>query len=394
MVKKLAPLELIKDVFSPSNKDLKEWEMELSDDSFYQLMEQEGLVGLVYHRFQEGMGEKILSRWRRAYLSTASYNTLLLHELVELYKVFQRHQIEPILLKGTALFFGIYRENLGVRPLCDVDMSIQSGHLEQLKLCLKDFQFVQSPYYLTTFTKKLPYGNMVLDIHTDLISIDRVPSRSHLPIQISNFAKCQIVFEEAAIWIPKDEDHFIYLCVHLTLHHGMEHALWLWDLAQISGSKDFNWDKVLERTREWHVEKIMYFTLLKLQQVRAENIPEHILKQLQPQRYSWIEKKCWDMGVSHMCIPNLRYALTFFLFENAKDKLVYLKDLLFPESSALKTFFHSNQNTHRAGIVILYLRMWVKIMIWSCRWILAILRNSRARQPLNKSLPQRHKDTK
>src|SRR3990172_32475 len=188
-MKKTASLELIKNVFSPSNTELKEWEMYLADDSFYQLMEQEGLVGLVYHKFQQGMDEKILSRWRQAYLSTASYNILLLHELVELYKVFQRYQIEPILLKGAALFFGIYRDNLGVRPLCDVDMFIQSGHLEQLKSCLKDFQFVQSPYYPTTFTKNLSSGNMVVDIHTELISIDRVPSRRRLPIQISNLSK-------------------------------------------------------------------------------------------------------------------------------------------------------------------------------------------------------------
>ena len=375
-MKKTASLELIKNVFSPSNTELKEWEMYLADDSFYQLMEQEGLVGLVYHKFQQGMDEKILSRWRQAYLSTASYNILLIHHLVELYKVFQRYQIEPILLKGAALFFGIYRDNLGVRPLCDVDMFIQSGHLEQLKSCLKDFQFVQSPHYTATFTKKLSYGNMVVDIHTELISIDRVPSRRYLPIQISNLSKCKVIFDDAVLWIPQDEDHFTYLSVHLVLHHGMERALWLWDLAQISSSKHFNWDKVLERTKEWHAEKIMYFTLVKLQQMAHANIPHNILKQLQPQKITWLEQKCWGMGVSHLCIPNLRYALTFFLFDNLKDKLVYLKELLFPASDVLKAFFRSDQNTRRTGIVILYLQMWVKIMAWSSRWIWAFLKIS------------------
>ena len=376
MVKKLAPLELIKNVISPSNTELKEWELYLSDNSFYQFMGEEGLAGLVYHRFHQKMDEKILSRWRQAYLSTASYNILLLHELVELYKVFQRYQIEPILLKGAALFFGIYRDNLGVRPLCDVDMFIQSGHLEQLKSCLKDFQFVQSPHYTTTFTKKLSYGNMVVDIHTELISIDRVPSRRRLPIQISNLSKCKVNFDDAVLWIPQDEDHFTYLSVHLVLHHGMERALWLWDLAQISSSKHFNWDKVLERTKEWHAEKIMYFTLVKLQQMAHANIPHNILKQLQPQKITWLEQKCWGMGVSHLCIPNLRYALTFFLFDNLKDKLVYLKELLFPASDVLKAFFRSDQNTRRTGIVILYLQMWVKIMAWSSRWIWAFLKIS------------------
>src|SRR3989338_3131706 len=189
-MKKTASLELIKNVLSSSNTDLKEWELYLSDNSFYQLMEQEGLVGLVYHKFQQGMDEKILSRWRQAYLSTTSYNILLIHNLVELYKVFQRYQIEPILLKGAALFFGIYRENLGVRPVCDVDIYIQSGHLEQLKLCLKHFQFVQSLYYSTSFTKNLLYGNLIVDIHTELISIDRVPSRRYLPVKISNLSIC------------------------------------------------------------------------------------------------------------------------------------------------------------------------------------------------------------
>ena len=132
VVKKLAPLELIRNVLSPSTTDLNEWKLYLSDDSFYQLMGREGLVGLVYHRFHQGMDEKILSRWRQGYLSTASYNILLLHELIELYKVFQKEQIEPILLKGTALFFSIYRESLGIRPVCDVDMYVQSEHLEQL----------------------------------------------------------------------------------------------------------------------------------------------------------------------------------------------------------------------------------------------------------------------
>ena len=216
--------------------------MYLADDSFYQLMEQEGLVGLVYHKFQQGMDEKILSRWRQAYLSTASYNILLLHELVELYKVFQRYQIEPILLKGAALFFGIYRDNLGVRPLCDVDMFIQSGHLEQLKSCLKDFQFVQSPHYTATFTKKLSYGNMVVDIHTELISIDRVPSRRYLPIQISNLSKCKVIFDDAVLWIPQDEDHFTYLSVHLVLYHGMEGGPWGLGFGEHFNPKTFHFD--------------------------------------------------------------------------------------------------------------------------------------------------------
>jgi len=367
------PLELIKKVLSPSSTDLKEWEMYLTDDSFYQFMEKEGLVGLAYHHFHQRMDEKILSRWRQTYLSTASYNILLIHELVELYKVFQRYQIEPLLLKGTALFFSIYRENLGVRPVCDVDIYIQSGHLEQLKLCLKHFQFVQSLYYSTSFTKNLLYGNLIVDIHTELISIDRVPSRRYLPVKISNLSICNVVFEGVNIWVPQDEDHFIYLSAHFVLHHGMEHAMWLWDLAQISSSKHFNWDKVLERAKEWRAEKIIYFTLLKLQQVTSINVPHHILNQLKPRRYAWIEKKCWDMAVSHLCIPNLRYALTFFIFENLSDKLFYLKELLFPASGALRAFFHSYHNTHRTGIV-LYLQMWVKIMAWSSRWVWTILR--------------------
>src|SRR3990172_13140038 len=179
-MKKTASLELIKNVFSPSNTELKEWEMYLADDSFYQLMEQEGLVGLVYHKFQQGMDEKILSRWRQAYLSTASYNILLLHELVELYKVFQKEQIEPVLLKGTALFFSIYRESLGIRPVCDVDMYVQSEHLDQLKLCLKDFQFVKSINYPTTFTKNLPSGNLIVDIYQFSMNIHNQISRGQI----------------------------------------------------------------------------------------------------------------------------------------------------------------------------------------------------------------------
>lgn len=367
-----SPLELIKGVLYPSNTDIKDWDFYLADDSFYQLMVKEGLVGLVYHRFHHGIDEKILSKWRQPYLSTASYNILLLHELIGLYKVFQKEQIEPVLLKGTALFFSIYRENLGVRPLCDVDMYIQSGHLEKLKLCLKHFQFVQSPNYSTTFTKNLPNGNLIVDIHTELINIDRVSSRKYLPIQISNISRRRIIFEDAVIWVPEDEDHFIYLSAHLVLHHGMERALWLWDLAQISSSKDFNWDKVLKRTMEWHAEKIMYFTLLKLQQVAPENVPHNILKQLQPQKYAWMEKRCWDMAVFHSYIPNIRYALTFFLFDNLKYKLFYLKELLFPASDGLMAFLNSRQNTSRMGIVISYLQLWVKIIGWSLRWIWAI----------------------
>ena len=373
VVKKLAPLELIRNVLSPSTTDLNEWKLYLSDDSFYQFMGREGLVGLVYHRFHQGMNEKILSRWRQGYLSTASYNILLLNELIELYKVFQKEQIEPILLKGTALFFSIYRESLGIRPVCDVDMHVQSGHLEQLKLCLNHFQFVQSINYPTTFTKNLLSENLIVDIHTELINIDRVSSRKYLPIQISDISKQKIIFENAVFWVPQDEDHFVYLSAHLVLHHGMERALWLWDLIQISNSKHFNWDKALERTMEWHVEKIMYFTLLKLQLVAPENVPEHILKQLQPQKYAWMEKKCWDMAVSHSYIPNIRYALTFFLFDHLKYKLVYLRELLLPASDGLKAFLNSRQNTSLIGIIISYLQLWVKIMGWSLRWIRAVL---------------------
>jgi len=108
VVKKLAPLELIRNVLSPSTTDLNEWKLYLSDDSFYQFMGREGLVGLVYHRFHQRMDEKILSRRKKGFSNPymeyliESKKINLIKEVNEQTGIFKREILEQHIQKASS----------------------------------------------------------------------------------------------------------------------------------------------------------------------------------------------------------------------------------------------------------------------------------------------------
>jgi hypothetical protein len=140
----------------------------------------EGVAGLLYRNLLKAgaldrIGHQEGQRLQSIYYQTVRLNLKLIHDLKAVLQALDREHIRVVLLQGIALLLPVY-EDIGLRPMKDLDLWVLPGNYQRLADSLFRQGFQPEPVYPQTYQK----GQTVIDIHTDILWAERIKSRSSL----------------------------------------------------------------------------------------------------------------------------------------------------------------------------------------------------------------------
>jgi predicted house-cleaning noncanonical NTP pyrophosphatase (MazG superfamily) len=325
---------------------------------FFEQANNQGVAALVYKSLsgidyaRALVPETILARLASCYYSVACRNTLLTEKLSAILDYFQKARIEIILLKGMALIQTIY-PNIALRPIYDIDILIHPQDFAFAKAGLEALGYLNSAFYREDFYQ----DNIMVDVHEELINITRIKSRRKAHrIDMDEFWKNSLAIEingqGARILSP--EHTLMELCLHLTLHHGLQGLVWFVDIARLVEyyKNEIDWNKFIKETSDYRINRPVYYALFYVNKILRQDIPEYVLNQLKPERQNLLERKIFNLILSGRILENIRFFFTLTTMENLWDKLSFFRDITFPSTKTLSAKYNISS---RASLPFCYI---------------------------------------
>jgi hypothetical protein len=222
---------------------------------------------LVYEQIKDlALPDELMEELRESYLSTAASNVRHYHDLAKVLGMLKEEGISVIVLKGAHLAEIVYG-NIGLRPMCDVDLLVRKDDLSMAQTRL-----IEAGYY--PFNSRLP-----LDIHWS-IEHNIVPP---LPIDIKGIWERAEVARIAGVevLVLSPEDLLLHLCIHLSFHHLFEYAgvRSLCDITETIRHYEgrIDWNVIRDRAKTWRANHAVELSLLLARELLDADIPETVL---------------------------------------------------------------------------------------------------------------------
>ena len=137
----------------------------------------EGIASFLYRHFRDLDLFSFSPKWveetlRKTYHRTVFHNLKIVDFLNDLGHILKQENIPVIVLQGAALLLSVY-EDIGIRPMEDIDLMVVPSHKTDLKRILAGMGFSPDPIYPDTYQKGIIY----IDFHTDPSSSERIRAR-------------------------------------------------------------------------------------------------------------------------------------------------------------------------------------------------------------------------
>jgi hypothetical protein len=202
----------------------------------------------------------------------------------------------PVLLKGGALAGSIYEE-IGLRPMSDIDVLVRSEDLPAWLGIASGLSFRPvSPEMAAGLIRRVHYhvaveggpsGDAMIEIHFGLIAgaSDR---RSPDPAWF---------FERTEPWRPppslggsealqlEPTAHLLYLCAHALLQHGGAQARGIWfhdiHLLLTRSGDAIRWDELFEKARELEWDAAVAAALSRVREIFGTALPSSFVERLE-----------------------------------------------------------------------------------------------------------------
>ena len=270
---------------------------------------------------------QVKERLKTAYLNNLRRNLFINSRLEEILKHLKQEKIEVLLLKGIYLANAVY-EDIGLRPMTDIDLLIRPQDLKDIEKSVFDLGFHHDKDYGPGgYVKTDPSYPIALDLHSEIWYVDRLDEiwRNSRKINL------------AGSWarIMSVEDALIYQAAHTAVYHGSLRPLWLFDIAKIilRYQNSLDWQSIKRKIKGYNLEIPFYFLFKRLKKDFRLTQPEIELtykkaKSLQYRIYERIFKK----GRPPV---NIGHILRFFLLKGFLPKIRFFVQYLFPSRDFL-----------------------------------------------------------
>lgn len=229
--------------------------------------EQEGVTGIWYNIIRhtnnnECAPSDVISRLEASYRKTQVRNVLLREALRDVLKRLDEARIPVIILKGAALSELVYGD-IGLRPMCDIDLLVRSDQSEQAitLLLAAGYQRKSKPELRESFDRLF---RVEVELQTPSPNIQQVEIHWQLlsPLFASRFVRLDEVWERA---IPVQivdqpaftlgaEDWVLHLAAHAFYKHRKINLQVLYDVDRLIRHQEQNldWDKLVNIGRRFH----------------------------------------------------------------------------------------------------------------------------------------------
>lgn len=250
----------------------------LDEAALVDMANREGLAGFLYRGLLKSasldvLEPKVRAKLADAYYRTVSFNLRLMQDLKEVLCEVNQAEIRIVLLQGMDLLNSVY-DDLGLRPLTDVDLWVWREDYPAMVGVLGRLGYERDGIYPTTFKK----GATTIDLHAHVLWADRIRTRKNLlstdEAEILARARSIKVEGEGALLLDPS-DQFLYLGLHL-LKHRASRLIWLVDLKTLAGKwEEPEWEALLKRAKDLGQERTLAYLFYLLGQVLRFPAPQY-----------------------------------------------------------------------------------------------------------------------
>jgi hypothetical protein len=235
-----------------------------------------GVMPLLHHRLslqKLPVPLDVSTRLQEATISTGFRNTKLYHELGQILKQLGTESISVVVLKGGHLAELVY-ENIGLRPMDDVDLLVHKHDLAKTEEVLLDLGYVHpeesvsatSPHHLPPFRKS---GSAPLEVHwtIPLSGLFRIDME-----EIWRRAR-SVTIAGGTAYVLDPVDLLLHLCLHASVHHRFGIGVRpLCDIAETlrKYENEVAWGELTQRSNAWGIQTAVYLTLCVVAELLGE----------------------------------------------------------------------------------------------------------------------------
>ena len=300
---------------------------------------------------------------------TARY-LLLSRELARLLERFEGERIPVIPLKGPALAEALYPDP-ALRPGTDLDLLIRRETLERVDDLLLGLGYRRRPdahsfQFDLSFDRATLYeapSGIHVDLHWGLVSDPRYSWGERESLTVWDRAVRVRVAGRNALGLGP-EDLFLYLAVHLAVHHALTGLLWYYDLFLVlerrAGALD--WEVLVERASRWRVRSALYFALLGLEMLFGSRAPAGVMTRIEPRGPRAAAMKWLLRHRTPRQLRDLEHLVTLLLVDRSRDLPGTLRRALFPAPEWLRVRYPDLGSASRFAYYLAHYRRLGKIV--------------------------------
>ncbi len=294
-------------------------------------------------------------------------------------RALQEARVKVIVLKGLPLALSYYPEPLA-RPMSDTDFLIREQDIGRAEAVFSRLGYRPIDASIEAARRNPPGTLASVDMRRDdsphvSAHLHWHPVNSSIPVR-HLVERCDLdaIWNEARTKESKYGNQLILLTelaphhflLHLSEHclrpgHGIDRLVLLADFDRILAvfGSEFDWDLTISTARAWGWESSLYIALSAARALYMINIPEEVLKDLNPAKPGWGEKYFTKTILSNNRRRGLSYMFHFSTQKGIGQKIMFIFHTLFPPVSVLAQRSGIYGNRNRTS---LYLRRYMEIV--------------------------------
>jgi hypothetical protein len=310
-------------------------------DHLINLAYREGMAGLLYKNLMksgvlDNLDHEQKERLQTLYYQTVLSNLKLIQDLKEILQLLDKKKIRIVLLQGIALLQPIY-DDIGLRPLTDIDLWVLPKDYAVLISILDSLGFERDRLYPNTFRK----GSTILDLHTQIPWADRIKASEMLlsRSQEDIYSETQAAdFEGQEVLCLGQYDQVLLLGLH-ALKHNVSRLVWIADIKSLLADwKSPDWEALINRAGELGQEKTLVYILFLLRLFDFQ-LPSKASQLLERKRLGFLEKKALEVRIKRDSLPIWSPLLLISSRKGLKARFFFILETLFPRTEILRQVF-------------------------------------------------------
>lgn len=272
-----------------------------------------------------------------SYMSTLRRNSHIQSVLKELDETLADNDITCIIWKGAALINSLYPD-IGLRPMDDIDLLILPNHLLKIEKILKRLGFSPRTAYPLTWYR----GEIVLDLHLDVVHGDRISSRLRaLPITAETLVpETRPLSNFRRLLTLSPRDALICLAVH-ALKHGFSRDIWLIDAVNLLTQYPeiiARPEKLIQRALDLRAS-FPLFILFSLLETCPNNLDLGFICRLRPKKFGFFARLFVRSLKNARQIPYAGEIFYLFLLDSYQQQVSFLLETMFPSRQVMRQLF-------------------------------------------------------
>jgi hypothetical protein len=236
------------------------------------------LFPAVYSNLPTERDDPVLARLKRHHRDAWLKNELLLRKAGEVIEALQGTDIPVLVLKGAALCLTYY-DDVGARPMGDVDLLVGEQHLHEAAAVLGEMKWAGA-------NARFPDGPLQYDFHVehpDGAVIDLHAYALAQSVNDEDFwgGSISLMLEGLQTRTLCPADQLLHVCVHGLRCLSGGSPIWIVDALKVIRSQHHvDWDRLVQRSRARLLTLPVEEALVTLRDVYAADIPSDVISGL------------------------------------------------------------------------------------------------------------------